>query len=115
MAPKLKSNDDISQPGVIASHAVRYNGDETLKAPRPTVGVVKVSNESGYTKPGGALGKSTGAMGVEEFMEKGIGGAQLPRKRQERKEKEKTKRQRGQSTHASWKTEAEMVMRQQYD
>jgi hypothetical protein len=54
-------------------------------------------------------------MGVEEFMEKGIGGAQLPRKRQDRKEKEERKRQRGQSTHASWKTEAEMVMRQQYD
>ncbi len=54
-------------------------------------------------------------MGVTDFMDKGVGGAQLPRKRQDRKDKEKSKRTMGQSSHASWKSEAEMVLRQQYD
>jgi hypothetical protein len=55
------------------------------------------------------------AMGVDEFLEKGVGGALLPRKQQDRKEKEKKKRSLGQSSIGSWKTEAEMVLRQQYD
>lgn len=42
-------------------------------------------------------------------------GAALPRKRQDRKDKEKSKRQMGQSSIGTWKTEAEMVLRQQYD
>ena len=54
-------------------------------------------------------------MGVSDFMDKGVGGAQLPRRRQERKDKEKQKRQLGQSAIGSWKTEAEMMMRQLYD
>ena len=41
--------------------------------------------------------------------------AALPRREQEHKDRERAKRDKGQSTHASWKTEAEMVMRQQYD
>ncbi len=68
--------------------------------------------------PGGddrARRKATKAMEVTEFMDKGVGGAQLPRKRQDRVGKEKSKRDRGQSSHASWKSEAEMVLRQQYD
>ena len=59
--------------------------------------------------------KATKAMGVTDFMDKGVGGAQLPRRRQDRKDKEKSKRVMGQSAHASWKSEAEMVLRQQYD
>lgn len=35
--------------------------------------------------------------------------------RQDRKDKEKDKRLKGQSSHAAWKSEAEMVLRQQYD
>lgn len=58
--------------------------------------------------------KSTPAMGVNDFLDKG-GGAALPRQQQDRKDREKDKRMRGQSTHASWKSEAEMVLRQQYD
>lgn len=60
-------------------------------------------------------GPSTKAMPVQEFLDKGLGGAQLPRKYQDRKDKEKSKRAAGQSTHSSWKSEAEMVLRQQYD
>lgn len=60
-------------------------------------------------------GPATKAMPVTEFLDKGVGGAQLPRKHQDRKDKEKIKRAAGQSTHAHWKSEAEMVLRQQYD
>ena len=37
------------------------------------------------------------------------------RRRQDRKEKEREKRMKGQSSHREWKSEAEMLMRQQYD
>lgn len=74
----------------------------------------------GSSDPVGAGGKAargpaTKPMGVSEFLDKGVGGAQLPRKQQDRKEKEKLKRAAGQSTHKEWKSEAEMVLRQQYD
>lgn len=55
------------------------------------------------------------AMPVEQFLDKGVGGALLPRKRQDRKEKEQSKRAKGQSGVQTWKSEAEMVLRQQYD
>ena len=41
--------------------------------------------------------------------------ASLPRREQERKDRERLKREKGQSSHAAWKSEAEMVLRQQYD
>jgi hypothetical protein len=44
-----------------------------------------------------------------------VGGALLPRKHQDRKNKEQKKRALGQSAIGSWKTEAEMALRQQYD
>ena len=59
--------------------------------------------------------KSTPAMGVSDFLDKGMGGAALPRKRADRKDKEKSKRSLGQSSIGEWKSEAEMVLRQQYD
>ena len=59
--------------------------------------------------------RSTPAMGVSDFLDKGIGGAALPRQRADRKEKEKSKRSLGQSSIGEWKSEAEMVLRQQYD
>ena len=54
-------------------------------------------------------------MGVSDFLNKGVGAAKLPRKEQARAEKEKKKRALGQSAIGTWKTEAEMVLRQQYD
>lgn len=54
-------------------------------------------------------------MGVSDFLDKGLGAAQLPRSKQDRKEREKLKRAKGQSTAVNWKSEAEMVLRQQYD
>ncbi len=53
-------------------------------------------------------------MDVADFVGKG-GGASLPRKQQERRDKEKRKRMSGQSAIATWKTEGEMQLRQLYD
>lgn len=57
----------------------------------------------------------TRPMAVDEFLDKGLGAQQLPRKNQDRKDREKAKREKGQSSVHGWKTEAEMAMRQQYD
>ena len=55
------------------------------------------------------------AMDVSDFLAKGEGVSLLPRQRQNRKDKEKDKRSKGQSSVHGWKSEAEMVLRQQYD
>lgn len=55
------------------------------------------------------------AMPVSDFLAKGEGGSLLPRNKQDRKDKEKEKRAKGQSSVHGWKSEAEMVLRQQYD
>ena len=55
------------------------------------------------------------AMPVSDFLAKGEGGSLLPRNKQDRKDKEKEKRSKGQSSVHGWKSEAEMVLRQQYD
>lgn len=72
-------------------------------------------DEAAGARPGPKQRKPTAAMGVTDFLDKGLGAAQLPRKQQDRKDKEKSKRAMGQSSIGSWKTEAEMVLRQQYD
>ena len=64
-----------------------------------------------------AFGAPSAAMGVGDFLAKGPGGALLPRKKQDRMEAEKRKRMNAQNGRDSreWKSEAEMVLRQQYD
>ena len=61
---------------------------------------------------------ASGAMDVGEFLTKGP-GALMPRKRggNERMDGERRKRQAGQNGRDSveWKSEAEMVLRQQFD
>ncbi|KFM23162.1 PHD finger protein 3 [Auxenochlorella protothecoides] len=109
MAPKLKEEAAAAGPGVIKASAVQYRGGE---GPTP-VSAAAIALLGGGEKPD--RGKPSKAMGVEEFLDKGAGGAVLPRKRQERKDREKDKRSKGQSSHAAWKSEAEMVLRQQYD
>jgi hypothetical protein len=59
-------------------------------------------------------GKPSKAMAVQDFLAKGD-GAQLPRQQQAKKDREKSKRMLGQSSHKVWKSEAEMVLRQQFD
>ena len=110
-APKLPSQSKLigggKVPGtsstVISAAAVKYKLDhQTLSMPYDMDQNVRLGTK-----------RSTQAMPVEEFIHRD--GASLPRKRQEQKEKEKSKRMRGQSSHSTWKTEAEMVLRQQYD
>ncbi|GAB4817253.1 hypothetical protein N2152v2_004299 [Parachlorella kessleri] len=135
MAPKLKGESKPAEPGVISGAAVKYKPQDDGQA--VTAAQIAMlggqwgrtagggangedgdGEEEGGGAPGAALppkGKPTRPMGVEEFLEKGVGGAQLPRKRQDRKDKEKDKRAKGQSSHHQWKTEAEMLLRQQYD
>ncbi len=55
------------------------------------------------------------ALPVAEFLNSKGGAALLPRKAQDRRDKEKDKRMKGQSAIGSWKSEAEMVLRQQFD
>ena len=62
-----------------------------------------------------ARGKASKAMDVKDFLAQGNAGAQLPRQQQGKKDREKSKRMLGQSSHSVWKSEAEMVLRQQFD
>jgi hypothetical protein len=83
----------------------------------PVAAALAAAADAGNDSGGDVKGprKPSKAMGVNDFLDKGVGGALLPRKAQDRKEKEKKKRAAGQSAIGSWKTEAEMVLRQQYD
>ncbi|KAK9904771.1 hypothetical protein WJX75_002212 [Coccomyxa subellipsoidea] len=104
MAPPLKGQTDASKRGlpagaVMSAAAKRYRTEDGLEGGMATA--AQIAMLGGQWRP--------------NFMDKGVGGAQLPRRRQERKDKEKSKRQLGQSAIGSWKTEAEMVLRQQYD
>lgn len=76
-------------------------GDEDLPLPGPST----AAKRKGPSK----------AMPVSDFLAKGEGGSLLPRHKQDRKDREKEKRARGQSSVHGWKSEAEMVLRQQYD
>ena len=111
MAPKLPGTEE-EQPGVISARAKKYKAADGGAV---EVSAAQVAMLGGNIEERRDRGKATKAMDVGEFLEKGVGGAQLPRKQQDRKDKEKSKRERGQSTHASWKSEAEMALRQQYD
>lgn len=140
MAPPLKGQTDASKRGlpagaVMSAAAKRYRTEDGLEGGmataaqiamlggqwRPSADEETAPASIGPALPGGQHDSKAGkkaptkAMGVSDFMDKGVGGAQLPRRRQERKDKEKSKRQLGQSAIGSWKTEAEMVLRQQYD
>ncbi|EFN53831.1 hypothetical protein CHLNCDRAFT_136569 [Chlorella variabilis] len=127
MAPKLKEQQG-KEKGVITGAAVRFRTEDrvgTVSAAQIAMlggqwgGDEGVEEEAAGAGPSAKhpvpKGKPSKPMGVDEFLDKGVGGALLPRKRQDRKDKEKDKRVRGQSTHANWKSEAEMVLRQQYD
>ena len=106
MAPKLHSDEEAAQAGQIIGKAKRYKNGE---AEEEEINVVVEK-----PRPASSSKKATVSMGLEEFTEKG-GAAQLPRKRQDRKEKEKEKRGLGQSSNTHWKSDAEMALRQQYD
>lgn len=130
LAPALKGQqqqqtDKRGPPGaVIEGKAKRYKLEDGTEANQQYTAaqiammggnVEQLLQEQQEQGGKAARGPSTKPMPVQEFLDKGLGGAQLPRKQQDRKDKEKKKRAAGQSTHAQWKSEAEMVLRQQYD
>lgn len=111
LAPKLQSDIKESQVGVVQQKAVPYRSRDTPQTEDVSVQIAML----GGVGPARVKGGSQKAMPVDKFLEGGVGGRQLPRKRQDTKDKEKQKRMRGQSSHAEWKSEAEMMLRQQYD
>jgi hypothetical protein len=121
MAPPLRVRadvDDLSERGggaVVAAGAARGGGGGGSAAPT-ALQIAALGGAPAERSAGAAARKrATPAMGVADFLDRGAGGAALPRARQDRKEREQEKRARGQSTHAAWKSEAEMALRQQYD
>mmetsp|Transcript_13624 Transcript_13624/g.29194 ORF Transcript_13624/g.29194 Transcript_13624/m.29194 type:complete len:242 (+) Transcript_13624:132-857(+) len=119
LAPPLKGQQrnnpdkrEMPASAVIEGKAKRYKTEEGPEA-------TQQYSEAQIAMLGGKVTKSSkapsGPMGVSDFLAKGVGAAQLPRKAQDRKDKEKEKRMKGQSAIGSWKSEAEMVLRQQYD
>jgi len=123
LAPKLSSKHKgvpaERQVGVIQATAKLYSkeGRGTAQVSAAAIAMMggNVDNmDAGAEDRTGKKRQPSAAMPVDEFLDKGS-GVLLPRKRQDRKDKEKSKRQLGQSSHSAWKTEAEMVLRQQYD
>ncbi|KAK9825357.1 hypothetical protein WJX81_002884 [Elliptochloris bilobata] len=132
MAPLLKGAEE-AKPGVISAPAKRYRTDERVGSSAVTAAQVAMlggewDGDRGNEAPGSAVlrgpvplktvaakaSKPSKAMDVADFVNKG-GGALLPRKQQERRDKEKRKRLAGQSAIGSWKSETEMQLRQLYD
>ncbi|PNH07960.1 hypothetical protein TSOC_005544, partial [Tetrabaena socialis] len=114
--PTHPDKRDAPPGAVIEGRAKRYKADEGTEATQ-TYSAVQIAMMGGQVaeRPGKAPGAPTAPMEVSEFLIKGHGAAQLPRRDQDRKDKEKEKRGKGQSTHSHWKSEAEMVLRQQFD
>ncbi|EFJ50709.1 hypothetical protein VOLCADRAFT_88506 [Volvox carteri f. nagariensis] len=123
LAPPLKGQSKPSAdkregpPGaIIEGRAKRYKAQEEGPGGTQQYTAAQIAmmggNVDGMSR---AAGGPTKPMEVSEFLNKGLGAAQLPRRTQDRKDKEKQKRTRGQSTHSHWKSEAEMVLRQQFD
>eukprot|EP00191_Tetraselmis_sp_GSL018_P019664 CAMPEP_0177591758 /NCGR_PEP_ID=MMETSP0419_2-20121207/8177_1 /TAXON_ID=582737 /ORGANISM="Tetraselmis sp., Strain GSL018" /LENGTH=268 /DNA_ID=CAMNT_0019082539 /DNA_START=1173 /DNA_END=1976 /DNA_ORIENTATION=+ len=120
LAPRLskKSGGQAERKvGVIQAKARMYS-QEGQQGPQYSAAAIAMlgGNIDGHSEGEESTKRKqpSSAMGVDEFLSKST-GAQLPRKQQDRKEREKKKRQLGQSSIGSWKTEAEMVLRQQYD
>ncbi|KAG1657958.1 hypothetical protein FOA52_004729 [Chlamydomonas sp. UWO 241] len=138
LAPKLKGDHkrqtgdtrELSKVAVIEGKAKRNRTDGGPEASQAysaaTIALLggKVNEDAGGSGGNGGGGPSRASeagprvpsapMPVSEFLNKG-GGQLMPRKAQDRRDKEKDKRLKGQSAIGSWKSEAEMVLRQQYD
>ena len=120
----------------VSSAPKRYREDEMRARESALAGDGDAGDERGRSgtergRPGDALAMAmlgvpqrkiaepARAMDPAEFLAKGSGGALMPRKKGglERMEQEKKKRQSGQNGRDSveWKSEAEMILRQQYD
>ncbi|KAG2500810.1 hypothetical protein HYH03_001572 [Edaphochlamys debaryana] len=118
LAPPLKGQAkqhpdqrDAPPGAVIEGRAKRYRAEDGPEATQQYTAaqIAMMGGKVAAPKEGAK------PMEVNEFLAKGHGAAKLPRKNEDRKDKEKEKRMKGQSTHSHWKSEAEMVLRQQFD
>ncbi|CAD7704668.1 unnamed protein product [Ostreobium quekettii] len=117
LAPTLGTVSESAKRGlpegaVIEAKAKKYKPDAEEAPQYTAVQVALMGGEIGDEKV--AQRPPSGPMEVSEFLHKG-GSALLPRKNNDRREREKQKRAKGQSGVSTWKSEAEMALRQQYD
>ncbi|KAG2445934.1 hypothetical protein HXX76_000537 [Chlamydomonas incerta] len=105
---------EIPAGALIEGRAKRYKQEDGPEATQSYT-ALQIAMLGGNVAERKAPTQPTQPMEVSEFLNKGVGAVQLPRKNADRKDKEKDKRARGQSTHSHWKSEAEMVLRQQFD
>lgn len=120
-APKRYRADEIAAKERRLDEASLGDAERTLRMQRGGGDALAMAVLGAAPKPtlGGKGGRAaSGAMDVGEFLTKGP-GALMPRKRggNERMDGERRKRQAGQNGRDSveWKSEAEMVLRQQFD
>ena len=120
-APKRYRADEIAAKERRLEEASLGDAERTLRMQRGGGDALAMAVLGAAPKPtlGGKGGRAaSGAMDVGEFLTKGP-GALMPRKRggNERMDGERRKRQAGQNGRDSveWKSEAEMVLRQQFD
>ena len=113
-APRLYSPEEVEARAALAAARAQA---ETAASGAPTEsrgGAPRAGGGGGATREPRERGAPSKAMAVEDVIANP--NMLLPRKRgQDRKDKEKEKRGKGQSAIGSWKSEAEMVLRQQYD
>jgi hypothetical protein len=105
--------DSLNPDAVITGQAKRYKLGAEQGGPQISLAQIAMLGGNLPNKSGGGGGSK--ALSVDEFLIAKGGSAQMPRKGQDRRDKEKEKRAKGQSAIGSWKSEAEMVLRQQFD
>ena len=116
--------DRRADAAVIGAAPTRYSAEEAAK--REALSALRRETEAAeaaLAQTQAAEAAGAGGAPRRDFRSKAVPvpdamanpSLNLPRDKQERKDREKAKRERGQSAIGSWKSEAEMVLRQQYD
>ena len=113
--------DRRADAAVIGAAPTRYSAEEAAK--REALSALRREAEAALAALAQTQAAEAAAAPRRDFRSKAVPVADalanpslnLPRDKQERKDREKAKRERGQSAIGSWKSEAEMVLRQQYD
>lgn len=119
--PALGGADRRADAAVIGAAPTRYSAEEAAK--RAALSALRREAEAAEAAQAAEAEAAVPAAPRRDFRSKAVAVADavanpslnLPRDKQERKDRERAKRERGQSAIGSWKSEAEMVLRQQYD
>ena len=121
--PVLGGGDRRADAAVIGAAPQRYSAEEAAK--REALSALRREAEAAEAALAQTQAAEAAAAAAprRDFRSKAVPvsdalanpSLNLPRDKQERKDRERAKRERGQSAIGSWKSEAEMVLRQQYD